>query len=114
MFRKKDYGNMSDGYHTFNELYEFRKLYNAHLFNEWAEQGKYEVHKSLRHNNGSRCFDEGGYFIVVAMLSDGQISNHYPIEPDWSLFKIPEEPRAKYKFDGHTSIDVLDRLKKAI
>lgn len=23
---------ISDGYHTFNELYEFRKLYNATLF----------------------------------------------------------------------------------
>ena len=27
---------MSDGYHTFAELYEFRKAYNAALFNEWA------------------------------------------------------------------------------
>ena len=28
-------GNTSDGYHTFNELYEFRKVFNAALFNEW-------------------------------------------------------------------------------
>ena len=26
--------DISDGYHTFNELYEFRKLYNAALFNQ--------------------------------------------------------------------------------
>ena len=27
---------VSDGYHTMDELYEFRKVYNAALFNEWA------------------------------------------------------------------------------
>jgi hypothetical protein len=26
--------NVSDGYHTFKELYDFRKIYNACLFNE--------------------------------------------------------------------------------
>lgn len=36
---------VSDGYHTFLELYEFRKVYNALLFNEWYKQGKYQVHK---------------------------------------------------------------------
>ena len=25
-------GDISDGYHTFNELYEFRKIYNAFFF----------------------------------------------------------------------------------
>ena len=25
---------LSDGYHTYDELYEFRKMYNAVLFNE--------------------------------------------------------------------------------
>jgi len=38
-------GETSDGFHTFNELYEFRKLYNAGLFNEWAKQGLFNVHK---------------------------------------------------------------------
>jgi hypothetical protein len=39
---------ISDGYHTFNELYEFRKMYNAVLFNLWAELEKYDVHKLLK------------------------------------------------------------------
>lgn len=55
-------GNVSDGYHTFNELYEFRKVYNAVLFNEWARLGKYEVHKSRKHHDGTLCFG-GGWFI---------------------------------------------------
>lgn len=99
---------ISDGYHTFAELYEFRKVYNAALFNEWAKQGKFDIHKSWRHHDGELCFG-GNYFIVVAILPTGQISNHYEAK-DWDLFKIPEVKKAKYKFDGHTSNDVLKRL----
>lgn len=101
--------NLSDGYHSFFELYEFRKMYNAALFNEWAVCRKYNVHKSLRHNDGELCFG-GKYFIVVAILPDGQISNHYLIQ-DWDLFKVPEVDRALYEFDGHTPKDVLARIK---
>lgn len=101
--------NTSDGYHTFKELYEFRKVYNAALFNEWAMQGKYHVHKSMKHSDGELCFG-GGWFIVVAMLPAGQISNHYKME-DWDMFRIPELEKA-FSFDGHTSQDVIDRLKR--
>ena len=48
-----DMGEVSDGYHTFNELYYYRMLYNAAFFNllpkEW-------VHKSKRHHTGEECF----------------------------------------------------------
>jgi hypothetical protein len=103
-------GNYSDGYHTFNELYEFRKMYNAALFNEWFKQGLYEVHKSKKHFDGEDCFG-GGWFIVVAILPSGQISNHYELK-DWDLFKCEEVQKAKYEFDGHTGKDVLKRLKE--
>ena len=134
----QDIGDLSDGYHTFNELYEFRKIYNASLFNEWALdyygvlkghgvtdvmaihpeiqnflnniKPKYNVHKSWKHHDGELCFG-GGWFIVSAMLPTGLISNHYKAE-DWDLFKIPEVEKALYEFDGHTSEDVLNRLKK--
>lgn len=122
---------ISDDFHTFEELYTFRKLYNALLFNEWgknpvikkewykseygrlrqrtiSEEYLYDVHKSLRHHDGELCFG-GGWFVVVAVLPSGQITNHYKIE-DWELFKIPEVEKAKYEFDGHTSKDVIDRM----
>lgn len=104
-------GNYSDGYHTFNELYEFRKIYNAALFNEWAKFDipMYNVHKSIRHNDGEYCFG-GEWFIVVALLPSGQISNHYKME-DWDLFKVPAKDKALFEFDGHTSTDVINRLK---
>lgn len=127
-------GSFSDGYHTFDDLYEFRKMYNAVLFNEWGKQVvsmdkewvkdkngklktkvtsvelKYDVHKSKKHHDGELCFG-GGWFIVVAVLPTGQISNHYKME-DWDLFQIPETETAKYEFDGHTPTDVLNRLKE--
>ena len=102
-------GETSDGYHTFNELYEFRKVYNATLFNEWAAQGKYRVHKSMKHHDGELCFG-GGWFIVVAVLPSGQISNHYEMS-DWGLFDVPSFDKAQYEFDGHTSHDVIIRLQ---
>ena len=102
-------GETSDGYHTFNELYEFRKLYNAVLFNEWSSRGVYRVHKSVRHSDGELCFG-GGWFIVMATLPTGQISNHYELK-DWDLFNVPERERAD-KWDGHTAQDVAKRLRE--
>lgn len=104
---KKVTGETSDGYHTFNELYEFRKLYNAALFNEWGTQAKYAVHKSKKHNDGEECFG-GGWFIVMATLPTGQISNHYELK-DWDLFKCEEREKADL-WDGHTTQDVAKRL----
>lgn len=95
-----------------NELYEFRLMYNAHLFNEWYKNGTFEVYKSLKHNDGELCFD-GEWFIVVAILPTGQITNHYHID-NWDLFKIPSVEKVKHEFDNHTPKDVLDRLMRLI
>lgn len=106
---------------SFSQLYEFRKAYNVALFNYWGkytismpsdkmEMRMYDVHKSWRHHDGELCFG-GGWFIVVAYLPEGQISNHYEAK-DWDLFKIPEREKATYPFDGHTGEDVIKRLLK--
>ena len=92
---------------TNQELYDFRLVLNALLFNEWAETGKYEVYKSKRHHDGEPCFD-GEWFIVVAILPSGQVTNHYHIKY-WDYFKIPSYERVKDEFDGHTSSVVLLR-----
>ena len=101
---------ISDGYHTFGELYDFRLVYNAALFNEWAKQGKYGVHKSNKHHDGEYPFGKHDWFIVTALLPTGQISNHYTME-HWNLFDVPSFDKAQWEFDGHTSQDVLTRLK---
>lgn len=107
-------GSTSDGYHTFDELYRFRMLYNAALFNAWheaaAEAGShgFRAHKSWRHSDGELCFG-GGWFIVMATLPTGQISNHYPAA-DWDLFQIPEWGFS-HSWDGHVAAESADRLE---
>lgn len=103
-------GTVSDGYHTFHELYSFRRCFNALLFNEWASQGKYDVHKSQKHSDGT-MFD-GGYFIVVAQLPTGQISNHYKMK-HWEEFKIPEREFAA-QWDRHASTGSLERMEQML
>lgn len=102
--QEQDMGEVSDGYHTFNELYYYRMLYNAAFFNllpkEW-------VHKSKRHHTGEECFG-GGWFIVMANLPTGQVSNHYELK-DWDLFKVPEKEIAD-EWDGHTPQEAAKRI----
>lgn len=102
-----DMGNVSDGYHTFNELYKYRMLYNAAFFNELAK-GDIKVCKSHRHYDGEECFG-GGWFIVMAELPTGQISNHYE-NRHWELFNIPELDTA-WEWDGHTPNEAADRIE---
>jgi len=64
--------NPRDEYHTMEELYEYRLLYNAHAARGWLAIGV-PVVKSWKHSDGEPCFG-GGWFIVVAQLSTGQVS----------------------------------------
>ena len=98
-------GEASDGYHTFNELYDFRREYNAALVNS----GVWKAHKSYRHHSGELCFG-GGWFIVMIETPFGQISNHYE-NKYWNEFHCEEKEFAD-EWDGHTEKDVIERLKK--
>ena len=100
-------GEVSDGYHTFNELYEYRMLYNALLFNEWSKQGLHDTHKSRRHSDGEEPFG-GGWFVVVAETPAGQITNHYE-NKDWSKFNIIPTAKANL-WDGASPQEVSKRL----
>jgi len=104
-------GETSDGYHTFNELYHYRLLYNAALFNEWGGPWPvYDVHKSKKHHDGTIPFDDPKWFIVVAELPTGQISNHYKIEEAWDLFYDVPERELPNVYDGHTPEVAAQRL----
>ena len=98
-------GEASDGYHTFNELYDFRREYNAALVNS----GVWKAHKSHRHHSGELCFG-GGWFIVMIETPFGQISNHYE-NKYWDEFHCEEKEFAD-EWDGHTEKDVIERLMK--
>ncbi len=100
-------GDTSDGYHTFNELYAYRKAYHALLSNQWTALGLYDVHKSWRHSDGELCFG-GDWFIVSAQTPEGQVTNHYQTD-DWALFAVPDRETAA-EWDGHTPQEALSRL----
>jgi hypothetical protein len=103
-----DRKELSDGHHTFEELYSYRMAYNALLFNCWARQDIYGVHKSWKHSDGEPCFG-GGWFVVVATTPHGQVSNHYKAK-FWDLFSAVPERELSSEYDGHTPKQALERL----
>jgi hypothetical protein len=98
--------NPRDEHHTLDELYLYRMLYNALAVNAWADAGTHPVVKSWTHADGELCFG-GGWFIVVATLPTGQVSNHYRAE-HWDLFRVPEYAPPTYDF--HTPAIAADRM----
>lgn len=108
--KSSDTGEVSDGYHTFNELYRYRMLYNAAFFNALAKEGSIKMCKSRRHSDGEKCFGSDDWFIVMAILPTGQISNHYESKY-WDLFNIPESGMA-FEYDGHTPNEAADRIER--
>jgi hypothetical protein len=99
-----------DEHHTMDALYEYRMLYHSFAVMWWREQ-EYPVVKSWKHSNGEDCFG-GGWFIVVAILPEGQVSNHYRAA-HWDLFDVPEV-RLPPEFDGHTPSQAADRIAAAL
>lgn len=96
-----------DEYHTMDELYEYRMLYNALAANLMPDKAV----KSWRHSDGEECFG-GGWFVVYLNSPAGQISNHYKAE-HWDLFRVPEAETAP-EYDGHTPADAAQRLREAL
>ena len=104
--------NPRDQYHTMEELYLYRMLYNALAANALNEGSKIRATKSWRHHDGELCFG-GGWFIVTIDLSTSteqnkQITNHYKSEY-WDLFQIPERPVAD-PWNGHTPAEGAEDL----
>ena len=100
---EKDIGEFSDGYHTFNDLYEQRLCLSAALFNTYKER----AWKSWRHSDGEPCFD-GECFIVGIETPFGPYTYHYK-DTWWDMFKCKEVDKAP-EWDGHTSKDAIRLL----
>lgn len=111
LYSETDRSTISDGYHTFAELYEYRMLYSAHAAEGWLAAG-IPVVKSWHHSDGEACFGGGWFVVVVDLYPHGQVSNHYPAA-DWDLFHVPEVDQAP-EWDGHTPADAAARLRAAL
>ncbi len=95
-------GEVSDGFHTFNELYDHRIA----LFLALAKQLKLGW-KSHLHSDGSSY---GGWFIVGLTLPNGyDITYHLPKEY-WGKCDFLRFYQVAPEWDGHTSKDVVERL----
>ena len=94
-----DIGEISDGCHTFNSLYDQRLVLFAALCNTFNTK----AWKSYKHSDGILCFG-GGWFIVGVDTPEGTYTYHYKNE-HWDLFKCKELEEAPV-WDGHTDKDV--------
>lgn len=105
IFFDGDMGEVSDGYHTFNQLYHQRAV----LFATIVNQNKDLAWKSFKHSDGNYCFDKNGeWFIVGIDTPEGSYTYHYSKEY-WNMFNCKELEFAK-EWDGHTENDVTRLL----
>lgn len=105
-------GQVSDGYHTFDELYEHRNR----LFLALMRMAGAAAWFSKKHHDGTEI---PGFFIAGINFHDevGTITYHLPL----SLYKDAQiiadgwevlELEKGMEWDGHTSAEVLSRLKE--
>lgn len=103
---KCDVSQVSDGYHTFEELYNHRHVLFLALMKSypglaWASP--------LHHDETEFT----GFFIAGINLPQGMVTYHLPLEL-WgaAVMTCCEVLPTAPPFDGHSSTDVIDRLKK--
>ena len=95
-------GEISDGYHTFNELYHHRAV----LFSVICNSHPHLAWKSKKHHDGSMY---NGMFIVGIETPEGQATYHYSIDPYWNMFHVKTYENAP-EWDGHTPEEAIKRI----
>ena len=115
---KMDKNQISDGYHTFGELYEHRITLYIALLKAKSEimdgMGcdyvyKNDIWRSKVHSDGSVW--EGWFLLGIFTEPGKQITYHLPIS-EWDNCSFATTRAQAPEFDGHTSADVLTRLKQ--
>ncbi len=115
--------SISDGYHTFDELYEHRitlyialckakqrRLYDGGIKNHlpvkiWADQ---LVWRSKLQSDGSNY--KGWFILGIERAKGKQITFHIPLKR-WKETNFAQTLIKAPKFDGQTSQVVLERIK---
>ena len=103
-------GCISDGYHTFDELYEHRITLYIALCKLYENKVDIigDVWCSTFHSDGT-SFD--GWFILGIGKEKGkQITYHIPAKYWTDVCEFAEVLDKAPEFDGHTSADVLERI----
>lgn len=95
-------GSVSDGYHTFDELYDHR----CHLMIALMLQMPAISWRADKNDDGEKW---SGWFIAGINLPTGTITYHLP-QWMWSMLEGVVTFDVGPKWDGHTSKDVVKRL----
>jgi len=97
-------GEISDGYHTFNELYDHR----CHLFVALMRSNQDISWRSKKHADGEMF---PSWFIAGMNLPTGLITYHLPLWM-WSMLDGGGISTREFapEWDGHTPADVVSRL----
>ena len=96
---------VSDGYHTFGELYEHRgalmaALMMSHPGLSWRPK---------LHHDGT-MFDDESFIVGMEIPGIGQISYHYNLR-QWDWFDGIKTLENAPEYDGHSAADVVERLR---
>lgn len=103
-----DSDTVSDGYHTFGELYKHRNVLFLALMREYTSKSWISEY----HNDGTHY---EGWFIAGTEIGRQAMTYHMPMD----LWELAEKTGAEVlekgkEWDGHTSQDVLERIEKTI
>jgi hypothetical protein len=110
----EDGTQVSDGYHTFDELYDHRlnlwialcRIHAKVIREQWNP-----VFRAKIHSDGTNY--EGWFMLGMFREPGHQITYHLPLSRwDECDFAVTLDHDHAPEFDGHTSKDVLERLKR--
>lgn len=119
----ESYADVSDGYHTIEELYDHRITlwitlcrilsdYANTVAGEWGSGTPEESEipwRSKLHHDGTGY--DGWFMLGYGFKKGNQITYHVPLSRWDETDFAKTHAKAPVPFDGHTSQDVLERLK---
>ncbi len=97
-------GDVNDGYHSMDELYEFRNILFVNLIKCYSN----DAWKASKNADGQKW---DGWFVAGIFPEAGkQITFHLP-DKYWDNLNEILTFEINPFYDGHSSLDVLNRLK---
>lgn len=97
---------VSDGYHTFAELYEHRHALWLAVCRFWSGYSCV-VWRSKLHADGT-MFDDS-FILGIHKAPGSQITYHLPLRL-WDAADFADTLDCAPPYDGHTSADVVERI----
>lgn len=107
-----DLGHLSDGYHTFDELYDHRVALWIALCRKTAATTRESWNPTWRtrlHSDGSSF--EGWFVLGMFHEAGHQITYHLP-DRQWERCDFARTLKHAPEFDGHTPAQVIERISK--